>query len=215
MKILLAISFTFFLCVNTHAQNKVLTYTDSLLVFHVNLDSSKSGGYSNCNVKSVTVTEKNKTDPTQIIQTDDNIISCDWLKHDFFVVEDMNFDGHKDFRLLQSLSPGGNATYAYWLYNTTTKAFAQNGAYEDSLATVKFDQEKKLIHSYWSGGTEYGSEVYKILKGKLVLIERETVMPEESGTTYYIRTVRQLVGGVMKVTSKDRISEEEFQKRQQ
>ena len=210
MRIVIAV-LAILVSVGTAAQNKTLTFSDSLMTYNVALDSSMSGRYSQCNVKSITVSKTADNALVQSLELADNIISCEWLRHEFFVVEDMNFDGKNDFRMLLSLSPGGNKSYAYWLYNSSTKAFEQSHAYEDSLVTVRFDQDKKLVKSYWSGGTEYGSETYKVSKGKLQLVEREMIAPEESATGYYIRSVYKLTGGVMKRAEKERISEEQLQ----
>jgi len=196
-------------------QNKTLTFSDSAFVYKVAMDSTSSKGFSDCNVKSITVSNKSDNAVVQTINPDDNIVSCDWVNKDFFVVEDMNFDGKNDFRMLLSQSPGGNMSYAYWLYNPTTRAFERNGAYEDSLATVTFDREKKLVKSYWSSGIQFGTETYKVVKGKLQLIEREMITPEESATGYYTHEVYKLTGGAMKRTAKDRLTEDEVQKLQQ
>jgi hypothetical protein len=195
------------------AQNSRV-YTDSLYTYTLNYDSATSGKYTQCVVKSIAVSRIGSAEAEHTVTPDENIVSCDWLQFDFFLVEDMNFDGRNDFRLLLSMSPGGNTSYAYWLYNASTKAFERSGAFEDSLVNVTFDKEKKLIKSYWSGGTEYGNETYKLVKGKLAIVERSTVTPEESGTTHYIRTVYKPVNGVMKKSSTERLTEEQFQNRE-
>lgn len=63
-----------------------------------------------------------------------------------FVVEDMNFDGYADIRLMEFMPEVMNTSYLYWLYNPEKVLFERRLDMETLSAPV-FDAERKEIVS--------------------------------------------------------------------
>ena len=77
-----------------------------------------------------------------------------------FVVEDMNFDGLNDIRLMQFVPAAPQCILAYYC---TGLAIKPSGKFQraqkfDDITSPEFDRGKKLISSSWRGGWgDYGS----------------------------------------------------------
>lgn len=87
-----------------------------------------------------------------------------------FIIEDMNFDGYNDFRLLAALGKRGNMSFYCWLYNPAKKQFEENLSLEE-ISAPYFDTTKKRIHEGWHEANGYGGyNVYKWIKNEAVCI---------------------------------------------
>ncbi|HLG02302.1 MAG TPA: hypothetical protein VI731_01825 [Bacteroidia bacterium] len=90
-----------------------------------------------------------------------------------FIVEDMNFDGVNDIRLINWLGTDLQKSYSFWFYNIQVQQFQ----FDTTLANFVnpyFDQSKKTFHTWWrTGFTNYGHALYKFENDKLQLITEE------------------------------------------
>ena len=101
-----------------------------------------------------------------------------------FLTEDMNFDGRKDFRLMEFLPAGPNIPYLYWIYNSRKDLFEANSAYTE-ITYPEFDNEKKEINSTWRNGCcQHGRDVYKLINGVPKLSERFIIGHNSEGKEY-------------------------------
>lgn len=119
----------------------------------------------------------------QIIPGENWQISDDSLG---FILEDMNFDGYVDMRLMQFLPAGPNIPYYYWLWDVKAGRFVQNKALEQ-ITSPWFDPATKQIYSTQRGSaTSYRSETYEYIGGTPTLVEAVD-------ETYYELTREQAV----------------------
>jgi hypothetical protein len=121
---------------------------------------------------------------------------------DRVIVEDMNFDRRKDFRVQAGTPIGQNLTYYCFLWDNRTGKFVHSAAL-GLLSDPVFDQRAKLVRSsYRDGAARAGSEVYKFKKGKLTLVESTAVkFVVQQGRLFKVTTTKKLINGKMKVVS--------------
>lgn len=178
-----------------------LTYGDKTFSFTLLVDSTLTGDSVNydCVVKSIIITRLKDKKHLQTITPDENYPSCTLPQDQIFIIEDINFDGYNDIRLLQFLPAAPNLPYYYWTYNATTQKFQRQKALEE-ISSPEFDPKKKLIYSFWRGSCcDHGLSTYRYINGKPTLIE-ESEVKEEDGKV--ITTLKKLVNGKMKLVKR-------------
>jgi hypothetical protein len=118
-------------------------------------------------------------------------------------IEDMNFDGNTDIRILNWISTNLQTTYWYWLYDETTQQFQRDSTL-DEIRSPDFNAINKTIHTSYSEGYQlFGHALYKWKGNKLQLIAEETenwgLDPNAPG----ILTTERMINGKMKVTERE------------
>lgn len=184
----------------TNSQTKLI-YGDKTFSFALLVDSTLTGDSVNydCVIKSIVVTRLKDSKEIQTIRPDENNPSCGLPQDQIFIIEDINFDGFNDIRLLQFLPASPNLPYYYWTYNSKTKMFDRQKALED-ITSPEFDPQKKLIYSFWRGSCcGHGQRTYRYVNGKPTLIEESEIKEEDDKI---ITTVKKLVNGKMKLVKK-------------
>ncbi len=118
-----------------------------------------------------------------------------------FALEDMDFDGYKDMRIIGLLPAGANVPYICFLWNPSNNQFVFNEALTQ-LSSPSFDPANQLVHSAdIAGGGEYVDTTYTIADGALSMVARVT-------TTYDVQngivftTTEEMLDGQMRVVSK-------------
>ncbi len=87
-------------------------------------------------------------------------------------IEDLNFDGHMDIRVLE-MSGSVNAPYIYWLYDPREDVFVRNEELA-GITSPEVDVMGKEIISRWrSGAASYGTDHYTYSNGHFILGSRE------------------------------------------
>ena len=121
------------------------------------------------------------------------------------IIEDMDFDGIKDFRIIAMLPPGPNIPYICFLWDKKSGKFI-HAEFLDDITSPVFDSKKKTITSENRESADtYTKDVYKYSSGKLLLIETVNTkykqIKDSNGklTTYEIKTTKKLIDGKMKV----------------
>lgn len=156
------------------------------------------------NVRKIEIRRGDEVHPFQIIENLDTETSKSET-FSGFVLKDMNFDGYNDFRLISFLPPGPNIPYLYWLYDPNQRIFRRNRDLE-AITSPVIDGQKKEIRSQWSdGAAREGTDVYRFIKQKPVLVRQEIKEYEEPGK--YLLTIRERNGGKMIVTDKRAVRE--------
>ena len=116
-----------------------------------------------------------------------------------FVLEDMNFDGYLDMRLMQYVSTGFNIPYHCWLWDFVGNRFVYNEALS-AVSSPIFDQEEKQVLGFSTGGAaEYIDSVYEFRGAELILVSRVTTGYDYEGGTVIV-TTEELIEGQMIVT---------------
>jgi len=127
------------------------------------------------------------------------------LQNTGFVIEDVNFDGYKDIRLMEFMPAGPDVPYIYWLYDTDKKSFAYSKAFSELTSPI-FDAEKKQITMPWrEGAMGMGENTYTVEQGQPVLIRQEIRHYLDDGG--YKLTVKALKNGKMEIVEEKTIKE--------
>lgn len=158
---------------------KTTSFTKNGLVYKLTIDTM-----DHCHVTAITIQKTNGT-LLQTITPDENYSRCDIDSADdqSFAVEDMNFDGHDDMRLLTIMSgTGHNLNYYYWMYDTMKHEFVSDTLFND-ITEPHFNAGNHTITSCYSqGNAGSGSQIYELYKGKLRLISTtESVANDYTG----------------------------------
>ena len=87
------------------------------------------------------------------------------------VIEDMNFDGINDFRIIAMLPPGPNIPYICFLWDRRSGKFV-HAEFLDDITSPEFDSKTKTVtSSSRESANKYRKDVYKYSGGKLVLVK--------------------------------------------
>ena len=87
------------------------------------------------------------------------------------VIEDMNFDGINDFRIIAMLPPGPNIPYICFLWDKKSGKFI-HAEFLDDITSPEFDSKTKTVtSSSRESANKYRKDVYKYSGGKLVLVK--------------------------------------------
>ena len=198
------IIFTLFLLLNAlavNAQHKLI-YSDTRFQYVLTVDSvltTDSVNYD-CVVKSIKILTIKNHKLIQVIIPEENHPFCNLPQNQLFIMEDMNFDGINDIRLVQFLPAAANVPYYCWIYDTAANRFIRNKALE-KITSPDFDPKKKLIFSFWQASCcDHGLSTYKYINGHPTLIEQSEFAEDEVDTSKYILTVKKLINGKWKRT---------------
>ena len=122
------------------------------------------------------------------------------------IIEDMDFDGINDFRIVAMLPPGPNIPYICFLWDKKSGKFV-HAEFLDDMTSPEFNSKAKLIISdNRESANIYTRDIYKYSNGRPLIIE--TVITEYKKLKdangklklYEVKTTKQLIDGKMKVT---------------
>jgi hypothetical protein len=188
----------------TASAQRSWTIKDSTFSFILKIDSipynDNSGFYNtvmSIDVYKIAGYKKIQT----IVPPSDNSFESYLDTDQVFIIEDMNFDGHSDIRLLNMLDARLQSNFNCWLYNPGKGIFERDTTL-DGLTNPTFNKKtKKIEASEEDGASEQEEYVYHYSpKGKLVLEYQKSVLIDLSGK-WKTTTTRKLVNGRMKETS--------------
>ena len=87
------------------------------------------------------------------------------------IIEDMDFDGINDFRIIAMLPPGPNIPYICFLWDKKSGKFV-HAEFLDDITSPEFDSKTKTVtSSSRESANKYRKDVYKYSGGKLVLVK--------------------------------------------
>jgi hypothetical protein len=119
------------------------------------------------------------------------------------IIEDFNFDGYADIRLLQYLPETANIPFFYWLYNPKTKKFERNNALE-VIKSPTLDVENEHILSQWTKGDNIqGTDFYRFIGNEIKIVKQET--EEFTDSVNYILTIKEVLGDSLKTVDQKRL----------
>jgi hypothetical protein len=122
---------------------------DSLFSFEINYDSTKNRiGEWNKYLRSIAIYRLSDHKKIQTIYPPEKFPFETY--HVPITVEDMNFDGYNDFRVLDFVMMYGQSSYHFWLYNPKKGQFEPNPALAET-SSAEFDQQTKTIYSRCRG----------------------------------------------------------------
>jgi hypothetical protein len=146
------------------------TFKDTVHTFIVTIDTSLEQGQNNEGiVRSIDIFNSRTNEKVQSIVPEEFEHNRILDSNAVFFVEDMNFDGYSDIRLLNWTSISFYTTYWYWFYNPVSKHYERDTTLEKYMNPY-FDQELKTFHTFWRVGLqEFGHAIYKWQNGTLEL----------------------------------------------
>ncbi len=102
---------------------------------------------------------------------------------DALVIEDVNFDGYADLRLMEYLPGGANVPYFFWLYEPTSGKFRAAPAFQVVLSPEVDMVGHQLISRQRTSATEYVTEFYQPMGDIPVLKRQEVRVYEPDGSS--------------------------------
>jgi hypothetical protein len=133
-------------------------------------------------VTSITIFNAKDTTRKQVIIPGKNETIWPWTnsnKQERFIIQDMNFDGHNDVRLLNSTD---KYTYYCWIYQPATGQFIADTTLS-GFVNPQFDQNQKLVYQNVDLPNDKKTQLYQYINGKFILIEEDEVSDDNSGKT--------------------------------
>ncbi len=174
----------------------------------ISKDVAETGKSTEASVDSILVLDKGDEHTIQVIVCEENYFNCTKSDTPGFFIDDMNFDGREDFKLLESSAKEATNPYFYWLYNPLFNRYEQSPGLEEIMSPV-FNKGCKCITSNWKKGSNIsGKTTYKYISGLLEVTEEIT---EETLLESVYVTTRKLVDGQLKTISKNEPKEVEEQ----
>jgi hypothetical protein len=92
---------------------------------------------------------------------------------DALYVEDVNFDGFADLRIMKFLPGGANVPYYFWLYDKESKKFVEAKGFEVVLSPQVDSQNKELVSRQRVSAAEYVTEYFRPEGATPKLVRRE------------------------------------------
>ena len=87
------------------------------------------------------------------------------------IIEDMDFDGINDFRIIAMLPPGPNIPYICFLWDKKSGKFV-HADFLDDITSPEFDSKAKTVtSSSRESANKYRKDIYKYSGRKLVLVK--------------------------------------------
>ncbi len=192
-----------FFAISTTSQ-KTLTYQDKTFIYNLSIIGTLSADTvtADCFVKSISIVRRSDNKIVQTILPLENFLSCSFPKDQILILEDMNFDGSNDLRIIHFIPAGPNVSYYYWTFNNKLGQFREDTALEE-ITSPEFNHAQKLITSFWrSSCCDHGLSTYRYIKGKPVLIEEVETAMDLNDNSKYITTVKKRIGGKLKLVKK-------------
>jgi len=154
-------------------------------------------------VTSITILSVKDTNHKQVIIPGKNETVWPWTnsnKEERFIMQDMNFDGYNDIRLLNSTD---KFTYYCWIYQPATGQFVADTTLS-RFVNPQFDQDQKLVYRNVDLPNDKKTQLYQYINGKFTMIEEDEVSDDNNGKTSTV-TVKRLTGGKLQEVSKTQI----------
>ena len=135
-------------------------------------DETDTGGYRNIEVLEGDKKHIQTINISDVNSFGDDTTTCpDPGTGSDIIIEDMDFDGIKDFRIIAMLPPGPNIPYICFLWDKKSGKFV-HAEFLDDITSPEFDSKTKTVTSKSrESASKYRKDVYKYSNGKLVLVK--------------------------------------------
>jgi hypothetical protein len=156
-----------------------------------------------CEPVSVTIRRKADGQELQKLPLKDIQHDCAVEPKSLLVVEDMNFDGHADFRVLNLLDARLQSTFDSWVYDAKRGRFEKDARF-DGLTSPTFDAKSRTITSSLRvGPVNHTRQEFRLLKdGKLDLVFEEEKAYHFQDESISLTTRRKVRGKWVETTKK-------------
>ena len=135
-------------------------------------DETDTGGYRNIEVLEGDKKHIQTINISDVNSFGDDTTTCpDPGTGSDIIIEDMDFDGIKDFRIIAMLPPGPNIPYICFFWDKKSGKFV-HAEFLDDITSPEFDSKNKTVTSNnRESANKYRKDVYKYSGGKLVLVK--------------------------------------------
>ncbi len=156
-----------------------------------------------CEPVSVTIRRKSDGQELQKFALKDIQHECSLEPRRLLVVEDMNFDGHADFRVLNLLDARLQSTFDFWVYDTKRGRFEKDTRFS-CLTNPTFDPKTRTITSSLRvGPVNHTRQEFRLLKdGTLDLVFEEEKAYSHQEEAVFLTTRRKVRGKWVETTKK-------------
>ena len=89
------------------------------------------------------------------------------------IVGDVNYDGNDDFRIVESLPPGPNIPYLYYIYDPATRNFVYKEEYR-KITSPEFTGNSEIRSQWRESAAKWGVDTYFVVANFPTLMKRET-----------------------------------------
>ena len=150
------------------SDNRILTLKFNGFIF----TETDTGGYSNIEVYAEDKKQLQTINIADVNSFGDDTTTCpEPGTGSDIVIEDMNFDGINDFRIIAMLPPGPNIPYICFLWDKKSGKFV-HAEFLDDITSPEFDSKTKTVtSSSRESANKYKKDVYRYSGGKLVLVK--------------------------------------------
>lgn len=161
-------------------------------------------------VDSLKIFQVDDTTLKQVIELDAEFtVSPLPRKQEYFFVEDYNYDGYKDIRILAWWGGSGGDSYIVWIYNPKNKLFETDDFYR-SLSNAVFDFKKRLLETYdHNGAGDNTYKLYKFFNNKYNLMLEVEDWTDEGAEhdKYFVRDIKKRIDEKVKLIRSERNGE--------
>ena len=150
------------------SDNRILTLKFNGFIF----TETDTGGYSKIEVHGEDKKQLQTINIADVNSFGDDTTTCpEPGTGSDIVIEDMNFDGINDFRIIAMLPPGPNIPYICFLWDKKSGKFV-HAEFLDDITSPEFDSKTKTVtSSSRESANKYRKDIYKYKGGKLVLVK--------------------------------------------
>jgi hypothetical protein len=158
--------------------------------FHLIADAS-----SNTIVR-IEISAERDNSQSQILEVEN--VDSPYQESEYFGIDDINFDGYQDIRLLAWWGVTGNKGYVYWIFNPQTGRFVENRDLRDLSNPILHPDTKTITTSSVGGmaGKIHSYGTYAFERCKLTLIRVESQQWDET-KKHVVKTISKRQNGKM------------------
>ena len=161
------------------------------------LTITKDSTSTDCSVLSIDVFRNGDSMLIQKIIPRENWFYCDGGQEYLFFIEDMNFDGTEDIRMMQFLPASPNIPYYYWIFDIKENQYVADTTLE-IITSPQFSKQDQSIYSSWRANCcDHGMSTYKYINGLITLVKEAEIYDDPEHSDQTIFTERKLINGKM------------------
>lgn len=134
------------------------------------------------------------TTATQVLIVDSGESPMSDTDRSYVSVEDLNFDGYNDLKVLRSQGATGNTTYTVWMFDPKTSQFILNKQLSNLMNPTPNPKTETLTSFSNSSAADWGHQTYVWKNGQLMLIH-EVIQNFEHVSETVSCTINEYING--------------------
>jgi hypothetical protein len=148
-------------------------------------------------ITSIHILDKKTADTIQSIEVQANMMFYyENAIKDAFILEDENFDGWTDIRVVKNEYANAEKDFYHWLYSPMMNKFVAHKELEN-LTQPTFDPKNKTVSSYFHSNNHSQETTYQFVDNKLTLVKQIDI---NDWVDYREKFTKELVNGEWETT---------------